>query len=85
MKTLLVDARYFSSIIRHTRKKLKINHRDMAQMLALARDEYMDCEHGKRLFPESALMRMMHFALLGLSIRHSLNHPPRGRKSAGGH
>ena len=73
MKTILVDARYFSSIVRNTRTEMRMNHAKLAQMLGMTPREYLACEHGKKLFPEGALMRMLHFSLMGLNIRYSLN------------
>ena len=79
-KTILVDARYYASIIRQTRKRLRICHADMARMLEMPRKEYLDCELGRRLFPEPALMRMMHFACLGLMVRYSVNNKKRKKE-----
>ena len=71
MAKLLIDANYYSNIMRHARQHLKISVADAAKLLKMSRRDYQRCERGQALFDIGILRRFFHGAFAMLVIKRS--------------
>lgn len=57
---VLVDAKYFGSLLRQARQQNGINTRDAAQMFGIPRRNLIHYEHGTTVISESVLASLLY-------------------------
>ncbi|MBQ6736202.1 MAG: helix-turn-helix transcriptional regulator [Alphaproteobacteria bacterium] len=58
---VLIDAKYFGSILRKARRENKMNTKDVAKMFGVRRRELLQYEHGTKPISESLLMSLFYY------------------------
>ena len=58
---VLVDAKYFGSLLRDARKQNNMNTHDTAKMLGIPRRQLIHFEHGTEVISESILASLFYY------------------------
>jgi len=60
---VLVDTKYFGSLLRKARRDNGINKRDAAKMFGISQRKLFHCEQGKAVIPESILSSLFYYGI----------------------
>ena len=58
---VLVDAKYFGSLLRRARRENSINTQDAAKMFGIPRRQLIHFEHGTEVIPENMLSSLFYY------------------------